>query len=235
MTSVGAAAVRGIEGHGLEQPFHDGVQAARADVLGAFVDLERHLGEPLHAGLLEFQISTPSVASSAEYWRHSEASGSVRIRTKSCTTKRLELDADGQAALQLGNQVRGLGHVKCARCDEQHVIGLDRAVLGVDRAALDQRQQVALHALARHVGAGGLLAAGDLVDFVDEDDAVLLGIFHGAQLQLLFVDHFRGFLVDQQLQRLLDLQLALSGFGRRPDSETCPAAAASSPPCRGAP
>ena len=43
-------------------------------------------------------------------------------------------------------------------------------------AAFDQRQQVALHAFARHVGAVAVLAARDLVDLVDEHDAVLLGI-----------------------------------------------------------
>ena len=43
-----------------------------------------------------------------------------------------------------------------------------------DRGALDQRQQIALHALAADIGAAGLGAGADLVDLVDEDDAVLL-------------------------------------------------------------
>ena len=51
---------------------------------------------------------------------------------------------------------------------------LHRPVLGRDRRALDQRQQVALHPLAGDVGAAGLGAGADLVDLVDEDDAVLL-------------------------------------------------------------
>ena len=53
-----------------------------------------------------------------------------------------------------------------------------------------------------------LLAARDLVDFVDEHDAVLFGVLHRAHLEFLFVDHLRGFLIDQQLQRVLDLELA---------------------------
>ena len=74
-----------------------------------------------------------------------------------------------------------------------------------------KRQQVALYALTRHIGAHGLLAAGDFVDFVDEYDAVLFGILDRPKLQFLFVDHFRRFLVDQELQRLLDLDLAAAG------------------------
>ncbi len=67
--------------------------------------------------------------------------------------QRIELDANRKAPLQFGNQVRGLADVKRAGRDEQHVVGFDGAVLGVDRAALDDRQDVALHALARNVGA----------------------------------------------------------------------------------
>ena len=55
---------------------------------------------------------------------------------------------------------------------EQHVVGLHRPVLGVDRGALDQRQQVALDALARDVGTAAVLARADLVDLVEEDDAL---------------------------------------------------------------
>ena len=90
--------------------------------------------------------------------------------------QRPELDADRKAPLQLGDQVARLGEVEGARGDEQDVVGLDHAVLGVDGRALDQRQQVALHALARDVGALRLGARRDLVDLVDEDDAVLLGV-----------------------------------------------------------
>ena len=92
--------------------------------------------------------------------------------------------------------------------DEQDVVGLDHAQLGVDRAALDQRQQVALHALAGHVGAADVAALGDLVDLVDEHDAVLLDRLQGAGLELLLVDQRGGFLVADQLEGVLDLELA---------------------------
>ena len=86
----------------------------------------------------------------------------------------VELDADREAALELGDQVGRLGDVKRAGGDEQDVIGAYHAVLGVDRRAFDDRQQVALHALARHVGTVPALPAGDLVDLVEEDDAGML-------------------------------------------------------------
>ena len=57
-----------------------------------------------------------------------------------------------------------------------------------DRRALDQRQQVALHALARHVGAVHLLPARDLVDLVEEDDAVLLDGGERLGLDLVVVE-----------------------------------------------
>jgi hypothetical protein len=47
-------------------------------------------------------------------------------------------------------------------------------VLGGDRRALDQRQQIALHAFAADIGAARILPGADLVDLVEKDDAVLL-------------------------------------------------------------
>jgi hypothetical protein len=90
--------------------------------------------------------------------------------------QRIEFDTNRQAALQLGNQVRRFGQVESAAGDEQDVIGTNHPVLGRYRRAFNQRQQVALHALARDVDAVGVAARGDLVDFVKKDDAVLLDI-----------------------------------------------------------
>jgi hypothetical protein len=88
------------------------------------------------------------------------------------------------------------------------VVGTDHAVLGGDRRAFHQRQQVALHALARDVGALHLAAAGDLVDLVDEDDAVLLDRAHRLEADLLLVHQPRGLLLGDEAQRLADRQLA---------------------------
>src|SRR5206468_10892766 len=89
--------------------------------------------------------------------------------------QRFELDADWQAALELGQQVGGLGDVERARGNEQYVVRLQRTVFGRDRRSLDQRQEVALHALAADRSAAHV-ADRDLVDLVDEDDSVGLGV-----------------------------------------------------------
>src|SRR5580692_2884723 len=86
-----------------------------------------------------------------------------------------------------------------ARGDEQDVIGLHRAVLGGDRGALDQRQQIALHAFARHVGADAAFARADLVDLVEEHDAVVLDHLDRFLGELIVVEQLVGFLVDQDI------------------------------------
>ena len=117
------------------------------------------------------------MARSAWYWTISEARGSRRIRAKSSRVRSLQLDADREPALQLGHQVGRLGPVEGPGGDEEDVVGLDRPVLGVDGRPLDDRQEVALDALAGDVGplAAAVLAAGDLVDLVEEDDPRFLG------------------------------------------------------------
>jgi hypothetical protein len=106
------------------------------------------------------------------------------MRTKSSVDS-AELDPDRQPALQLGDQVGRLGEVKGAEAMNRMWSVLHHAVLGGHRAALDQRQQVALHALARDVGTLVLAALGDLVELVEKDDAVLLDVLERAQLQVL--------------------------------------------------
>ena len=70
----------------------------------------------------------------------------------------------------------GLRDVERSGRDEEDVVRPDRPVLRLDGRPLDEREEVALNALARDVGAAaGPLAAGDLVDLVEEDDAGLLG------------------------------------------------------------
>jgi hypothetical protein len=84
-----------------------------------------------------------------------------------------------------------------ARGDEQDVVGADGTVLGRHLRALDQRQQVALHALAADIGTLAVGAGGDLVDFVEEHDAVLFDRFDGKLHHLVLVDQLVAFLGDQ--------------------------------------
>src|SRR5690349_15188773 len=81
-----------------------------------------------------------------------------------------------------------IGEVEGARRDEQDMVGLHRPMLGRHRGAFDQRQEVALHALARHVGAHAALARRDLVDLVEKHDAVILDRVQRLLHQLLLVE-----------------------------------------------
>src|SRR5262249_24858433 len=123
--------------------------------------------------------------------------------------QRRKLDADREAALQLRHEIGRLREREGAGRDEKNVIGLDDAVLRRHRRAFDERQQVALHAFARHARAAPLAALRDLVDLVDEDDAVLLAVGQRLRLDFLVVDELAGFFLDQQRPRLCDGELAL--------------------------
>ena len=125
--------------------------------------------------------------------------------------QRIQLDANRKAALQLGNQVRRLGDVKCAGGDEQNVIGAHHAVPRVHRRAFDDRQDVALHAFAADVGPVAGFAAGDLVDFIEKDDAAVLDALDGDARHLIHIDELLFFFLDQVIDRFGDLHLALLG------------------------
>ena len=109
-----------------------------------------------------------------------------------------QFDADGQAALQFGQQVRRLGHVERAAGDEQDMIRFDGAIFGGDSRAFDQGQQVALHAFAADLAAARVLAGGDFVDLIEENDAVFLGEFDGLALNGVFIDQLVGLFRQQR-------------------------------------
>ena len=115
----------------------------------------------------------------------------------------VELDPDGEAPLQLGDEVGGAGDVERTGRDEEDVVGAHHAVAGVHGAALHQRQEVALHPLAGDVRPLVLAAAGHLVDLVEEHDRVLLGLAERPRLELLVVDELRGLLLREEPHRLL--------------------------------
>jgi len=128
---------------------------------------------PIRAGIRDEPCS---VSSSASYWRVRHASVAGQDALEILHRQRVQFHADRQTPLQLGNEIRRFRQVERARRDEQHVIGLDHAVLGRHGRAFDERQKIALHALPRRRSAPCKpFAGGDLVDLVDEHDAVLLG------------------------------------------------------------
>jgi hypothetical protein len=71
-----------------------------------------------------------------------------------------------------------------------------------------------LHALARHVGtaAPGLRARADLVDLVEEHDAVVLDLANRLLHQRVLVEELVGFLVDERLVGLAHGRAARLGL-----------------------
>src|SRR6516162_2626985 len=91
------------------------------------------------------------------------------------------------------------------------MISAHHTVAGVDRRALDNGQDIALHALAAHVGAVPTLTAGDLVDLVQKDNSGLLGAFYSNSSDLVHVDKTVLLLLNQIVHRLGHTHLALLG------------------------
>ncbi|MNO80688.1 hypothetical protein D3C76_719020 [compost metagenome] len=183
------------------------MQAAGTDVLGLLVDLVGNFGQALDTVGEELDVQPFGLEQRLVLL----GQRSVRFLQDALEVFRgqsLEFDTDRQTALQLRHQVARFAQVERTRSDEQDMVGLDHAQFGVDGAAFDQRQQVALNALAGHIGAADVAALGHFVDFVDEHDTVLFNRFQGLGLELFFVDQAARFFLADHLQRFLDLELA---------------------------
>ena len=200
---VVAAAVGRRERNLVEHALHHGVQPPRPDVLDRGIDRDRHVRDGVDRIRRELERHALGL-----HQRHvlldQRGLGLGQDPAEIVARERAQLDPDRQPALQLRQQVRRLREMERARGDEQDVVGLHRSMLGRDRGALDQREEIALHALARHVGAVAAFAAGDLVDLVEEHDAVLLDRLDRFQHHLVGVEQLVGFLGDQDLVGLRD-------------------------------
>src|SRR5690606_28630392 len=120
--------------------------------------------------------------------------------------QRVEFDPNRETPLKLRNQIRRSRDVKRPGGYEEHVIRLHRAILGDHRRALDDGQNVPLHAFARDVGAGPSLGTGDLVDLIEEYDPGLLRPADGFADYLVLVDQALGLFMNERLARLRDGQ-----------------------------
>src|ERR1700730_3733718 len=90
------------------------------------------------------------------------------------------------------------------------MIRADEPVAGVDGGSFDNGQDVALHAFAADVGTMASFTAGDLVYFVEKNDAAALHALDGHARNLIHIDELLLLFLDQIIQRFADSHFALA-------------------------
>ncbi len=120
----------------------------------------------------------------------------------------LQLHPYRETPLQFRNQVADLGYMEGTSCNKEHKVRLNRAILGVDRAALHNGQDVTLNAFPADIGTATSATLCDLVDFIDEHDAVLLRTGNGFVLHGIHVDELGRLFLHEQLPGFLHLHMA---------------------------
>ena len=108
-----AAAVLGVEADVLEQLLHHRLEPPGADILDRFVDLGGDAGERLDAVVGE--VDGHALGAEQRLILLGQAgAGRRQDADEILLRQRLQLDADRQPALELGQQVGGLGDVERA-------------------------------------------------------------------------------------------------------------------------
>src|SRR3984957_13254004 len=198
-----AGPVGGGEAHLVEHALHHRLQPARADVLDRSVDLGGEAGDRRYCVIGKFEVEAFGLHQ-RDILLDEARLGVGQNALEILLGQRFELDPDRQAALKFRQEVGGLGDVEGAGGDKKDVVGLDRAVLGGDRRALDQRQEIALHALAGNIAAAPTLASADLIDLVEKNDAVALDLGQCVANDGILIEQLLGLSGDQRLVGVLD-------------------------------
>ena len=93
------------------------------------------------------------------------------------------------------------------------MVSLHRSVFCIHHASFNYRKDIPLDSLSRYVSARSHASAGsDLVDLVDEDDAVLLCIMESLVCHLIHVDELLSLLLLEDPPRIADLAFLLLGL-----------------------
>src|SRR5258708_7840563 len=134
-----------LERNLVENLFENSVQAAGADIFGLLIDAGGEAREGGNGIFGEMQLEAlgfeeRGVLFDERVFRLGKNADEIFF------LEGLQLDADGQAALEFGDQIGRLSDVKSPGRDEQDVVGADHAVACVDGSAFDDGEDVALHA-----------------------------------------------------------------------------------------
>src|SRR6266852_5432244 len=201
------AALARFERNLLQQLLHHRIQAPGADVLGLFIHRPGDLGETPDP--VRYERDFDLLRGKQRLVLTGEASvGRREDSLEILHRKGIQLDTNGEAPLQLRNQVRRFGKMERSARDKEYMVGFHHSVLGGDGSALHEREQVPLHALARNVGADRLPAVRDFVDLVEKHDAVLLDVGKRLGTQVLVVHQASRLLVGEHPHRFADLHPA---------------------------
>src|SRR5271157_639633 len=113
--------IRGFEGKLVENLFKNGVQAARADVFRLLVDAGGEARDGRHGIIGKYEFNAFGIQQRDGLFQKRV----LRLREDADEVlflKRLQFDADGQTALQFGNEVGRFADVKCACRHEKNVV-----------------------------------------------------------------------------------------------------------------
>src|SRR6266851_8578042 len=200
--------VRSFKGQFVQNFFKDSVEAAGADVFRLLVDDGCELRDGVYGVVGDVELDAFGFEQ-RDVLLDERVLGLRENADEVFFLERLQLNANGQSALQLGDQVRGLGHVESAGSDEEDVVGANHAVAGVDGSAFDDGQNVTLHTFARDIRSVAGFAPGDFVDLVDKDDAHLFGALDGGARDLVHIEKLVLFFLNEVLEGVGYTHLAL--------------------------
>src|SRR6266540_5192740 len=130
-----------VKGYLIKQALHDRVEPAGPDILRAIIHLGRDVGDLLDrvGGKIDrhlFRGKESDLLFDERVLRLGQDPDEFRL------AERIQLHPDRKPALKLWDQVGWFGNMERARGDEQDMVGPYRTVLGRDRRAFDDRQEV---------------------------------------------------------------------------------------------
>ena len=186
------------------------MQAARANILRLLVHNSRKSCNLLERIVAKRKLDTLSLEQ-GRILLHQRALGLLEDANEVFHGERVQLDADRESALKLGDQIRRLADVKGAGSNKKNMVRPHHPVTRVHGSPFNYGQNVPLYALSRNIRTMAAFAAGDLIYLIQEDDSCILHPINRHSRDLIHINEALLFFLNQVLECLIDLHLPLLG------------------------
>ena len=181
------------------------MQPARTDIFHTIIHLTGHAGNFTDRILFEYKLD-PLRGKKGLILYDQGILGLQQDPDKILHGKGIQLNPNGESALKLRQQIGRFAHIKSPRCNKQDMICFHHPVFGGNRGTFDNGKEISLHPFPRDVGSSvGRIRPGHLVQFIQENDPVLLGDANGLFDHIIHIDQLLGFFLKQDLEGFLDL------------------------------
>ncbi len=172
------------------------MEPARPDIFHVVVDLTGHFSDCRNRLFLENQIN-PLRCQKGFILGNQGVFRFQKDTNKVFHGQGIQFHPNWKSPLKLRKQIRRFADIECPRSNKEDMVCLDHTVFGGHRRPFYNGQQISLNPLSGNIRPVGRAVPRHLIQFIQEDNAVLFGNANRFFNHFVHINQALGFLLEQ--------------------------------------